>query len=75
MTQLFYIEYKIPFEGDEVPDTRMSVFTGTEDDLRSFIRKEAFELMKMYEVSNIHWKTRVGNKTVCGGLHFPKVHA
>ena len=75
MTQVFYIEYKIPFDGTEEPDTRTVVYKGSEDDLNDFIRKEAFELMKMYEVHNVQWKTRVGNKTVCGGLHFPKIHA
>lgn len=75
MKELFYIEYRFPFDPPQEQGTKIVPFKGTEDDMYDFVRKEAVELMKTYEVSSIQWQTTVGNRTIAGGIHLPKVIA
>ena len=75
MKELYYIEYRFPFDPPQDQETKVVVFKGTEDEMYDFVRKEAYELMKTYEISSIQWQTNVGNKTIAGGIHLPKVFA
>ena len=75
MKELFYIEFRFPFDPQENQETQVVIFKGTEDEMYDFVRKEGFEMMKTYEISSIQWKTNIGNRTIAGGIHLPKVYA
>lgn len=75
MNQLFYIEFRFPFDPQENQETKVVIFKGTEDELYDFVRKEAVEMMKTYEISNIQWETTIENRTIAGSIRLPKVYA